>query len=94
MGLSGLGDLIATCSSPHSRNRSAGERLVAGETLEHLQAQKQVVEGIYTVKALHTWGLETGLELPITEAVYRVVYEGVEPLEQLDSLMGREAKPE
>ena len=94
MGLSGLGDLIDTGSSHQSRNRSAGERLVRGETLEKLEAQKQVVEGIYTVKALHAWGVQTGLELPITEAVYRVVYQGAEPLEQLDVLMGRQAKPE
>lgn len=94
MGLSGLGDLMATANSRHSRNRGAGERLVRGETLEGLEAQKSVVEGIYTVKALHAWGQETGLELPITEAVYRVVYEGADPLEQLDTLMGRQAKPE
>ncbi len=94
MGLSGLGDLIATASSPYSRNRGAGERLVQGETLEGLEAQKQVVEGIYTVKALHAWSQETGLEMPITEAVYRVVYENADPLEQIDLLMGRQAKPE
>lgn len=94
MGLSGLGDLMATANSSHSRNRGAGERLVKGETLAGLEAQKSVVEGIYTVKALHAWGQETGLELPITEAVYHVVYEGADPLEQIDVLMGRQAKPE
>lgn len=94
MGLSGLGDLIATASSPHSRNRGAGERLVNGETLGGLETQKGVVEGIYTVRALHAWGQATGLELPITEAVYRVVYEGADPLEQIGALMGRQAKAE
>ncbi|MCS7069219.1 NAD(P)H-dependent glycerol-3-phosphate dehydrogenase [Meiothermus sp.] len=94
MGLSGLGDLIATASSPLSRNRSAGERIVKGESLAHLQAQKTVVEGIYTVKALHAWDEETGADLPITEAVYRVVYLGADPLDELSRLMGREAKPE
>jgi glycerol-3-phosphate dehydrogenase (NAD(P)+) len=94
MGLSGLGDLMATANSRNSRNRGAGERLVKGETLEGLEAQKSVVEGIYTVRALHAWGQETGLDLPITEAVYRVVYEGADPLEQIDALMGRQAKPE
>ncbi len=94
MGLSGLGDLIATASSPHSRNRSAGERIVQGETLAQLQAQKSVVEGIYTVKALHAWDQDTGADLPITEAVYRVIYEGADPMQELSRLMGREAKPE
>lgn len=93
-GLSGLGDLIATCSSPHSRNRSAGERLVRGEALESLEAQKSVVEGIYTVKALHAWGQEALTELPITEAVYRVIYEGSDPKLELSVLMGRGAKAE
>ena len=94
MGLSGLGDLIATASSPLSRNRMAGERLVRGETLATLEAQKSVVEGIYTVRALHAWDQETGADLPITEAVYRVVYEGADPMQELSRLMGREAKPE
>lgn len=93
-GLSGLGDLIATCASPHSRNRSAGERLVKGETLAGLEAQKSVVEGIYTVKALHAWGQSVGQELPITEAVYRVIYQSSDPLQEISLLMGREAKPE
>lgn len=94
MGLSGLGDLIATASSPYSRNRTAGERIVRGETLAQLQTQKSVVEGIYTVKALHAWDQETGADLPITEAVYRVVYEEADPMQELSRLMGREAKPE
>lgn len=93
-GLSGLGDLIATCASPHSRNRGAGERIVKGETLGQLEAQKSVVEGIYTVRALHAWDKQTGADLPITEAVYRVVYEGADPRSELSRLMGRESKAE
>lgn len=94
MGLSGLGDLIATASSPHSRNRTAGEQIVKGLTLAQLEAQKTVVEGIYTVKALHAWDRATGVDLPITEAVYRVIYQGANPLQELSRLMTREAKPE
>ncbi|RDI95311.1 NAD(P)H-dependent glycerol-3-phosphate dehydrogenase [Meiothermus sp. QL-1] len=94
MGLSGLGDLIATAHSPLSRNRRAGERIARGETLAQLEAQRSVVEGIYTVKALHAWDQATGADLPITEAVYRVIYLGANPLEELSRLMGREAKPE
>lgn len=93
-GLSGLGDLVATCTSLHSRNRGAGERLVRGTTLAQLEASKQVVEGIYTVQALHHWGQQQGVELPITEAVYRVVYQNADPQKELAGLMGREAKPE
>lgn len=93
-GLSGLGDLIATCTSLHSRNRGAGEKIARGTTLRELEASRQVVEGVYTVKALHEWARLSGLELPITEGVYRVVYEGAQPLEVLSALMGREAKDE
>lgn len=93
-GLSGLGDLVATATSPHSRNRGAGEKIVQGAALADLEASKQVVEGIYTVKALHAWGKQTGAEMPITESVYEVIYEGADPLQELSELMGREAKPE
>jgi glycerol-3-phosphate dehydrogenase (NAD(P)+) len=93
-GLSGLGDLVATASSPHSRNRGAGERLVRGETLANLEASKQAVEGIYTVKALHAWSQESGTELPITEAVYRVVYERSDAKKEITRLMSRASKAE
>jgi glycerol-3-phosphate dehydrogenase (NAD(P)+) len=93
-GLSGLGDLVATASSPHSRNRSAGERIVEGETLARLEASKQVVEGIYSVRALHAWSLESGSELPITEAVYRVIYEGAQAGGEISRLMLRGVKAE
>ena len=65
-----------------------------GETLAQLQAQKSVVEGIYTVKALHAWDQATGADLPITEAVYRVIYQGADPMQELSRLMTRETKPE
>lgn len=93
-GLSGLGDLVVTATSLHSRNRGAGEKIARGATLAELEASKQVVEGVYTVKALHAWGEQTGTELPITESVYRVIYEGAYPRKELSELMRREAKPE
>lgn len=92
-GLSGLGDLLATAYSLHSRNRGAGERLVRGEALERLE-DRGVVEGLYAVKALMAWQERTGLELPIAEAVYRVAYEGLDPLKALSALMAREPKAE
>ncbi|MEZ0347924.1 MAG: NAD(P)H-dependent glycerol-3-phosphate dehydrogenase [Thermus sp.] len=92
-GLAGLGDLLATAYSLHSRNRGAGERLVRGEALERLE-DRGVVEGLYAVKALMAWRREAEVELPIAEAVYRVAYEGLDPLKALQELMGREPKAE
>ncbi|MCS6869552.1 NAD(P)H-dependent glycerol-3-phosphate dehydrogenase [Thermus sp.] len=92
-GLSGLGDLLATAYSLHSRNRGAGERLVRGEARERLE-DRGVVEGLYAVKALRAWQEETGTELPIAKAVYQVVYEGLDPLRALSALMAREPKAE
>ncbi|WP_114313912.1 NAD(P)H-dependent glycerol-3-phosphate dehydrogenase [Thermus caldifontis] len=92
-GLSGLGDLLATAYSLHSRNRGAGERLVRGEALERLE-DRGVVEGLYAVKAVMAWRERTGLELPIAEAVYGVVYGGLDPLKALSALMAREPKGE
>ncbi|WP_038055631.1 NAD(P)H-dependent glycerol-3-phosphate dehydrogenase [Thermus amyloliquefaciens] len=92
-GLSGLGDLLATAYSLHSRNRGAGERLVRGEALERLE-DRGVVEGLYAVKALMAWKAKAGVELPIAEAVYRVAYEGLDPLRALSALMAREPKAE
>ena len=93
-GLAGLGDLLATGYSLHSRNRGAGERLVRGASLKELMEGRQVVEGLFTVQALVEWARAGGVELPIFEAVYRVAYEGEEPLRALSQLMAREPKAE
>ncbi|GEM88912.1 NAD(P)H-dependent glycerol-3-phosphate dehydrogenase [Oceanithermus desulfurans] len=93
-GLSGLGDLMATAMSPLSRNRSAGERIARGATLADLETGRQVVEGVHTTAALHEWAARSGEELPITEAVWRVVYRGDDPRRVLEELMRREPKPE
>jgi glycerol-3-phosphate dehydrogenase (NAD(P)+) len=92
-GLSGLGDLLATAYSLHSRNRGAGERLVRGEAKERLE-DRGVVEGLYAVKAMVAWGERAGVELPIAEAVFGVAYGGLDPLKALQALMAREPKPE
>ena len=93
-GLSGLGDLLATAASPLSRNRSAGERFARGATLADLKAGRQVVEGVHTAAALHEWAAAKGVDLPVSEAVWRVVYRGDDPQRVLEELMRRAPRPE
>ena len=92
-GLSGLGDLMATCSSGGSRNHQAGERLARGETLPDLEAAQLTAEGIPTVRAVVAYARERGLELPIAEAVFEVV-SGKAPEQAIRELMSRDAKAE
>ncbi len=94
-GLAGLGDLVITCMSGKSRNHTVGERVGRGESLDEiLQSMTQVAEGVYATKALHRFARERGLDLPITRAVYEVLYEGASPLEKLTELMTRAPKRE
>jgi glycerol-3-phosphate dehydrogenase (NAD(P)+) len=94
-GLSGVGDLVATCTSTHSRNRRVGYRLGKGESLQQiLQSMAMVAEGIYATQAIHELARKHNVEIPITEAVYAVLYEGASPLAQLNALMTREPKRE
>ncbi|HEY7175735.1 MAG TPA: NAD(P)H-dependent glycerol-3-phosphate dehydrogenase, partial [Micromonosporaceae bacterium] len=94
-GLAGLGDLVATCSSPLSRNRTFGERLGRGETLEQAQAAtRQTAEGVKSCLAIRDLASANGVETPITEQVERVCHEGVDPRVAVAALMSRETKPE
>jgi glycerol-3-phosphate dehydrogenase (NAD(P)+) len=94
-GLAGLGDLITTCFSRHGRNRQVGERLGRGERLDDVLAGlSMVVEGVGTARAVHERAARMGLDLPITEAVYRVLYEGKAPARAVADLMLRELKGE
>lgn len=94
-GLAGVGDLIATCTSKHSRNRHVGYRLGRGESLSQiLQSMTMVAEGIYATQAVRKLAHRHGVEMPITEAVYAVLYEDADPLDQLNALMTREPKRE
>jgi glycerol-3-phosphate dehydrogenase (NAD(P)+) len=91
VGLAGIGDVIATCTSRHSRNRLAGELLAKGESPAQVEAKVgQVVEGIPTAYALHDMAAAFGIDLPVTENVYQVLAEGKSPAECVRSLMGRE----
>ncbi len=90
-GLSGIGDLIVTCDSRHSRNRSVGERLGKGESLKQVMGgMKQVAEGIWNAKAARNLAAEHAIEMPITEEVCKIVEEGKDPRKALKDLMSRE----
>jgi len=93
-GLAGVGDLVATCSSPQSRNHLAGERFARGSTLAEVEASHLTAEGIPTVLAVHRKASAMGLELPITDAVYRVIYRAEPAQEAIRQLMAREPKAE
>ncbi|HYN92676.1 MAG TPA: NAD(P)H-dependent glycerol-3-phosphate dehydrogenase [Pilimelia sp.] len=94
-GLAGLGDLVGTCSSPLSRNRTFGEHLGRGDSLEQAQAAtRQTAEGVKSCLAIRDLARAHGVEMPITEQVERVCHEGVDPREALTALMSRETKPE
>jgi glycerol-3-phosphate dehydrogenase (NAD(P)+) len=95
-GLAGLGDLVATCSSPLSRNRTFGERLGRGETLAEAQAATggQVAEGVASCSSIRELARRHGVDMPITEAMHRVCHEGVDPRQAGAELLGRSQKPE
>ncbi len=94
-GLTGMGDLIATCSSPRSRNRQVGERLALGESIEEItESMKMVAEGVKTSKAVYELACELGVELPITEQVVEVIYKRKPLPEAVRSLIGRELTSE
>ena len=90
MGLAGMGDLVVTCSSHHSRNRTFGEALVAGETLDQYQERTHmVVEGARACVSICELADEYGIEAPISRVVYAVLYQGLSIDEAIDSLLGR-----
>jgi glycerol-3-phosphate dehydrogenase (NAD(P)+) len=94
-GLAGIGDLIATCTSRHSRNRRAGELIATGESPARVEEViGQVVEGIPTAYALHDLSRKLGVEMPVTDAVYDVLENGVSPAAGVRNLMGREVTSE
>lgn len=94
-GLAGVGDLVATCTSTQSRNHTVGRRLGAGEQLEDIIADMNMVaEGVKSSRAILDLARDADVEMPITEGVVRVLHEGV-PLERMiEALMSRSAKPE
>ncbi len=94
-GLSGMGDLIVTCASRHSRNRRVGDLIAQGKTLEEiLGGSPMVAEGVRTAKSARELAQKMGVDMPLTNAVYAVLYEGVSARGVINGLMLREAKPE
>ena len=95
MGLAGLGDLVVTCTSKHSRNRSLGELLVQGGTLEEFQAKtRMVAEGAVACKTVTELADKHGVDMPIAQMVRRVLWEGLDPRDGVVELLSRPLKPE
>lgn len=94
-GLSGIGDLIVTCTSMHSRNRRAGILIGQGKSVEDaLTEVRMVVEGVNTTKSTHELAEKLGIEMPITNQLYKVLFKGKSPLYAVSELMLRDRKHE
>ncbi|MDV6013487.1 NAD(P)H-dependent glycerol-3-phosphate dehydrogenase [Haloechinothrix sp. LS1_15] len=95
-GLAGVGDLVATCSSPLSRNRTFGERLGRGETVEQAQQASggQVAEGVKSCSSIRELAIERGVDMPLTDAMHRLCHERRDPRRIGAELLGRAKKSE
>ncbi|MGD0388708.1 MAG: NAD(P)H-dependent glycerol-3-phosphate dehydrogenase [Tepidisphaeraceae bacterium] len=94
-GLAGLGDLITTCVSPEGRNRTVGEQIGKGRKLQDiLSSMDSVAEGVPTTRSVRELSIRHSVEMPITEAVHSVLFEGMDVIRALTTLMTRESKPE
>lgn len=95
-GLAGVGDLVATCTSPHSRNRSLGERLGRGETVQLAMQSRDghVVEGVTSCESVLALASSYDVEMPLTDAVHRVCHKGLSVNDAIALLLGRSTKPE
>ena len=94
-GLSGLGDLIVTCLSEHSRNRRAGKLIGQGKSLEETKKEVgMVIESIDNIEVAYELSKIYNVEMPIVEMVYKVIYENLNPKEAVKKLMTRDKKSE
>lgn len=95
MGLAGMGDLVLTCTDDQSRNRRMGLALARGRGLEEARREiGQVVEGVFAARSVREVARRHGVDMPIIEQIYRVIYEGAEPRSAVTSLMARALKTE
>ncbi len=94
-GLSGLGDLVTTCISPAGRNRSFGQRIGKGQTVKQaIEATQSVVEGAATCKSVMDLARKYKIDMPITESVYQILFEGKSVSAAIEDLMARKLKAE
>jgi len=94
-GLTGMGDLIVTCTSEHSRNRYVGYNIGRGKSLiEITSGMNMIAEGVKTAKSVTQWSRRNNVEMPITNAVYKVLFEDMDPKDAVNELMTRNAKDE
>lgn len=95
IGLSGIGDLMATCYSPHSRNNRVGKALGKGGKLEDIIANLgMVAEGVPNTKSIHDAGCKAGVRTPLIDAVYQILYENKPASDALEELLTRDTRPE
>ena len=94
-GLAGIGDLIVTCTSLHSRNRYVGYHIGKGEKLADIRARMSMIaEGVKTTRSVYEWSKHLNIEMPITEMVHKVLFDDKNPMEAMYELMTRESKEE
>ncbi|MDZ7716659.1 MAG: NAD(P)H-dependent glycerol-3-phosphate dehydrogenase [Balneolaceae bacterium] len=94
-GLAGMGDLVVTCTSQHSRNRFVGYHIGQGKSLDEIiNGMNMVAEGIKTTRSVFDWSNKLGVEMPITAAVNKILFEGENPKDMLYDLMTRNPKEE
>lgn len=94
-GLAGVGDLVVTCTSQHSRNRYLGIQIASGKSLEHvLDEMEMVAEGVRTTRSVYDLAQRHGVEMPITNAVHAILFDGKQPEKMVMRLMTRSAKRE
>ncbi len=94
-GLTGLGDLIVTCGSDHSRNRTAGKLIGQGKTIDEAKAQiGMTIESIDNIEVAYSLAKKYNVEMPIVDVAYKVLYDGLDPHQAVDILMTRELKEE
>jgi glycerol-3-phosphate dehydrogenase (NAD(P)+) len=93
--LAGIGDLVVTCMSQHSRNRYLGEQISSGKPLDQvLDEMEMVAEGVRTTRSVYNLARKHGVEMPITEAVHAVLFDDKSPRKMVKRLMTRSAKHE
>ncbi|MBR6198945.1 MAG: glycerol-3-phosphate dehydrogenase, partial [Spirochaetales bacterium] len=94
-GLAGIGDLIVTCMSRHSRNRYVGEHLGHGEKIDDIiSSMNMVAEGVKNCKSVYNYARTLGVEMPLTEELYRIIYEKADIKDSIKRLLCRKEKYE